>query len=85
MQLTRAVGENEVLGRRIRECGREKRELRRTQAVVERAREVLKVRREEALKEREKGRLEGLLRGIEEVVSRGWEMQWKEKEPVLGD
>ncbi len=85
MQLTRAVGENEVLGRRVREIGREERELRRTVADVEEEREGLRVRREEALKEREKGRLEGLLKGIERVVSRGWEMQWKEKEPVLGD
>lgn len=85
IQLARAVGENEVLTRRVRERGKEERELRRKVAEVEEERERVRVRREEALKEREKGRLEGLLRGIKEVVKRGWEMEWTEKEVVLGD
>ncbi len=85
IQLTRAVGENEMLSRRVRECGKEERELRRTVGEVEGERERIRVRREEALREREKGRLEWLLKGIEGVVLRGWEMQWREKEAVLGD
>lgn len=84
IQLTRAVGENEVLSRRVRASGKEERELRRAVADVEEERERIKVRREEALKEREKGRLETLLKGIEGVVLRGWEMQWSEKEAVPG-
>ena len=79
------MGKNEVLSRRVRECGRKERELRRAVGDVEGERERIKVRREEALKEGEKGRLERLLKGIEGVVLRGWEMQWREKEAVLGD
>ena len=85
IHLTRAVGENEVLNRRVRECGKEERELRRAVGDVEGERERIRLRREEALREREKGRLERLLKGIEGVVLRGWEMQWREKETVLGD
>ena len=84
IQLTRAVGENEVLSRRVKECGRQERELRRAVGDVEEERERIRVRREEALKKGEKGRLERLLKGIEGVVLRGWEMQWREKEAVLG-
>ena len=85
IQLTRAVGENEVLSRRVRECGKKERELRRAVGDVEEERERIRVRREEALKEREKGRLEWLLKGIEGAVLKGWEMQWREKEAALGD
>ena len=85
IQLSRVVGENEVLSRRVRECGKEERELRRKVAEVEEERERNRVRKDEALKEREKGRLAGLLRGIKEVVKRGWEMEWTEKEVVLGN
>lgn len=74
-----------MLNRRVRECGKEERELRRAVGDVEGERERIRLRREEALREREKGRLERLLKGIEGVVLRGWEMQWREKETVLGD
>ena len=84
IQLTRAVGENEVLSRRVRESGREERELRRAVADVEEERERIRLRREEALRGREKGRLERLLKGIEGVVLRGWEMQWSGKEAAPG-
>ncbi|KAK0516595.1 hypothetical protein JMJ35_001198 [Cladonia borealis] len=82
IQLTRAVGENEVLTRRVRESGKEERELRRAVADVEGERERIRLRKEEVLKDKEKGRLEGLLKGIERVVLRGWEMQWSGKEAV---
>ena len=85
IQLSRAVGENEVLRRRVRERGKEERELRRKVAEVEEERERVRVRREEVRREKENGRLEGLLRGIKEVVKRGWEMEWTEKEVVLRD
>ena len=84
IQLTRAVGENEMLIRRVRESGKEERELRRAVADVEEERESIRLRREEVLRDKEKGRLEGLLKGIERVVLRGWEMQWSGKEAVPG-
>ena len=74
-----------MLSRRVRERGKEERELRRKVGEVEEERERVRVRREEVLREKEKGRLEGLLRGIKEVVKRGWEMEWTEKEVVMGD
>ena len=71
-----------MLTRRVRESGKEERELRRAVADVEEERERIRLRREEVLKDKEKGRLEGLLKGIERVVLRGWEMQWSGKEAV---
>ena len=73
-----------MLNRRVRESGKVERELRRAVADVEEERERIKVRREEVLRDKEKGRLEGLLKGIERVVLRGWEMQWSGKEAVPG-
>ena len=84
IQLTRAVGENQVLSGRVRESGKEERELRRAVADVEEERERIRLRREEALRGSEKGRLERLLKGIEGVVLRGWEMQWSGKEAAPG-
>ena len=84
IQLTRAVGENEVLTRRVRRSGKEERELRRAVADVEEERERIRLRKEEVLRDKEKGRLEGLLKGIEKVVLRGWEMQWSGKDAVPG-
>ena len=84
IQLTRVVGENEVLTRRARESGKEGTELRRAVADVEEERERIRLRREEVLRDKEKGRLEGLLKGIERVVLRGWEMQWSGNEAVPG-
>lgn len=82
LQLTTTLNTNTSLQSRVKAAAKEERKLKKELKQLEKEREDLRIRREEAIKERKKRDLEELLSGIAGAVKRGWDMQ---KEDVEGD
>lgn len=75
LQLTTTLNTNTSLQSRVRAAAKEERGLKKELKALEKEREEVRVRKEEAVKERKKRELEELLGGIAGAVKRGWDMQ----------